>query len=47
MSREAHVRWEPQEEGVMHTAVIFPQKETKVIEPVGDEGHVKVVGEGV
>ena len=24
MTREAHVRWEPQEEGVMRTATCFP-----------------------
>ncbi|KAK1662617.1 hypothetical protein QYE76_050776 [Lolium multiflorum] len=35
-----------QEEGVMRTQQVFPE-ETKVIEPVGDEGHVKVVGGGV
>ncbi|KAK1695889.1 hypothetical protein QYE76_012586 [Lolium multiflorum] len=39
-------RPEPQEEGVMRTAS-FPQKETKVIEPVGAKKHVKVVGGGV
>ena len=36
-----HVRWEPQEEGVMRTAASFPQYETKVIEPVGAKKHVE------
>ena len=47
MTRKAHARWEPQVEGVVRIAASFPQYETRVIEPVGDEGHVKVVGGGV
>jgi hypothetical protein len=47
MRVDVHVRWEPQDEGVMRTAVSFPQYETKVIEPVGAKKHVKVVGGGV
>ncbi|KAK1683201.1 hypothetical protein QYE76_044049 [Lolium multiflorum] len=47
MRVDVHVRWEPQEKGMMRTAVSFPQYETKVIEPVGAKKHVKVVGGGV
>jgi hypothetical protein len=47
ITRETHDHWEPQVKGVMRIAASFPQYETKVVEPVGDEGHVKVVGEGV
>ena len=47
MRVDVHVRWEPQEEGMMRTAVSFPQYETKVIEPVGAKKHVKVVGGGM
>ena len=46
-TREAHVRWEPQGEGMMRMEASFPQYETKVIEPVGAKKHVKVVGGGV
>ncbi|KAK1627747.1 hypothetical protein QYE76_002062 [Lolium multiflorum] len=44
---DAHVRWEPQVEGMMRIEASFPQYETKVIESVGAKKHVKVVGEGV
>src|SRR5215213_2013323 len=44
---DAHVRWEPQVEGMMRIEASFPQYETKVIEPVGAKKHVKVVGGGV
>ena len=37
MRVKLHVRWEPQEEGMMSVAASFPQYETEVIEPVGDE----------
>ena len=47
MRVDVHVRWKPQEEGMMHTTVSFPQYETKVIEPVGAKKHVKVVGGGM
>ena len=45
-TRTSRDRWEPQVEGVMRIAASFPQYETKVVEPVGVKGHVKVVGEG-
>ena len=41
---DAHVRWEPQVEGMMRIEASFPQYETNVIEPVGAKKHVKVVG---
>ena len=44
---DAHVRWEPQVEGMMRIEASFPQYETKVIEPVGAKKHVKVVGGGM
>ena len=40
-TREAHVRWEPQVEGMMRIEASFPQYETKVIEPVGAKKHVE------
>ena len=42
--RESHTLvGKPQEEGMMSAAASFPQYETKVIEPVGDE----ITSEGV
>ncbi|KAK1619913.1 hypothetical protein QYE76_025430 [Lolium multiflorum] len=39
MRVDVHVRWEPQEEGMMRTAVSFPQYETKVIESRSQEAR--------
>ena len=35
----------PQEEGMMSVVVSFPQLETEVIEPVGNENSSEVVGD--
>ncbi|KAK1697210.1 hypothetical protein QYE76_013907 [Lolium multiflorum] len=41
MRVDVHVRWEPQEEGMMRTVASFPQKETKVYRTRGAKKHVE------